>query len=53
MTSTVAFSLDHGPLDMMIEQAVKTEAVLPEEAHSPRHVGERLGHHGDHDPARS
>ena len=20
-------------------------------AHSPRHVGERLGHHGDHDPA--
>ena len=50
-TFTVAFSLDRGPLDMLIEQAVKTDAVLPEEAHSPRHVGERLGHHGDHDPA--
>ena len=50
-TFTVAFSLDHGPLDMLIEQAVKTDAVLPEEAHSPRHAGERLGHHGDHDPA--
>ena len=36
---------------MLIEQAVKTDAVLPEEAHSPRHAGERLGHHGDHDPA--
>ena len=30
-TFTVAFSMDHGPLDMLIEQAAKTDAVLPEE----------------------
>ena len=30
-TFTVAFSMDRGPLDMLIEQATKTDAVLPEE----------------------
>ena len=30
-TFTIAFSMDHGPLDMLIEQAAKTDAVLPEE----------------------
>ena len=30
-TFTVAFSMDRGPLDMLIEQAAKTDAVLPEE----------------------
>ena len=56
-TFTVAFSMDRGPLDMLMQMvhAGKTDAVLPEqprlEAHSPRHVAERLGHHGDHDPA--
>ena len=29
-TFTVAFSMDHGPLDMLIVQADKTDAVLPE-----------------------
>ena len=30
-TFTVAFSMDRGPLDMLIEQAAKIDAVLPEE----------------------
>ena len=30
-TFTVAFSMDRGPLDILIVQAVKTDAVLPEE----------------------
>ena len=30
-TVTVAFSMDRGPLDMLIVQAVKTDAVLPED----------------------
>ena len=30
-TFTVAFSMDRGPLDMLIEQAAKTDAVLLEE----------------------
>ena len=30
-TFTVAFSMDRGPLDMLIVQAVKTDVVLPEE----------------------
>ena len=33
-------------------QAGKTDAVLPEQEHSPRHVRERLGHHDDAPAAR-
>ena len=55
-TFTVAFSMDRGPLDMLVQivHAGKTDAVLAGAAlagaHSPRHVRERLGH-DDHDPA--
>ena len=48
-TFTVAFSMDHGPLDMLVQivQAGRTDAVLPEQPWPERthHVtSERLGH---------
>ena len=51
-TFTVAFSKDRGALDMLVQivQAGKTDAFLPEQAHSPRHVRGRLVHDDD-DPA--
>ena len=54
-TFTVAFSMDRGPMDMLVQivHAGKTDAVLPEQpwppALSPRHVRERGN--DDHDPA--
>ena len=48
-TFTIAFSMDRGPLYMLVEivHAGKTDAVLPEQprARSSRHVRERLGNH--------
>ena len=54
-TFTVAFSMDRGPLDMLVQivHAGKTDAILPEQPwpeRSSRHFGERLGY-DDHDPA--
>ena len=53
-TFTMAFSMDRGPLDMLVQivHAGKTDAVLPEQPwpEHTRHVTERLGH-DDHDPA--
>ena len=55
-TFTVAFSMDRGPLDMLVQivHAGKTDAVLPEQPWPERthHVifRQRLGH-DDHDPA--
>ena len=52
-TFTVAFGMDRGPLDMLVQivHAGKTDAgAALARAHSPRHNGERLGHH-DHDLA--
>ena len=40
-TFTVAFSMDHGPLDMLIVQADKTDSVLPEE--HTHHVTSEIG----------
>ena len=58
-TFTVAFSMDRGPLDMLVQivHAGKTDAVLPEqpwlEHTRSRHVRERLGHHDDDSSDRS
>ena len=53
-TFTVTFSMDPGPLDMLVQivHAGKTDAVLPEQPwpYSSRHVRERLGN-DHHDPA--
>ena len=47
-TFTVAFSMDRGPLDMLVQIVHAGKALAG--AHSPRHFGERLGH-DDHDLA--
>ena len=53
-TFTVVFSMDHGPLDMLVQivKAGKTDAVLPEQPWPERthHVTSENGY-GDHDPA--
>ena len=49
-TFTVAFSMDHGPLDMLIVQAAKTDAVLPEQR---THLVTSVRHVLDRKPRRS
>ena len=53
------FTVQHGPWPAGHADADGTRGqdrrrlagAAPAGAHSPRHVAERLGHHGDHDPA--
>ena len=54
-TLTVAFSMDRGALDMLVQivQAGQDRRRPARGAHSPRHVRVRLGHHDDAPAAHS